>query len=283
MNDFPAVTSKCSVFQYADDTVLLSSHLSFTTAACLLQNNVCRAMKWFSENGLIVNMKKTELLCFRNPLKRVNLNVPIFLHEQNCFQCQCVPLDYVNSIKYLGVYFDSDLSWNSHLAFVCGRLRGAACALFNMKSLVPLPVKKMVMHALAYSVLRYGITVYAHCSSNWKDRIDSLLKNMLKSIVYSSSVSTSVNLFTAVQLPSFHALFFETVILKHFWNCDLKLQPNVSRVLRNELRYSVPRCSTRYGKATRNVYVPVCFNQLSEDFFAVTSKRQLQKLLHFLR
>lgn len=134
------------------------------------------AVTWFANNCLSINKEKTKMLCFRNPLKATVTNLPLFLHCRTCQSCQCAPVEYVNSIKYLGVFFDSDLSWNDHMTYLCGRLRSVSSLLFNIKSIVPMSVKITIMHALAYSVLRYGITLFGFCSSRWLCRIDRILK-----------------------------------------------------------------------------------------------------------
>ena len=100
----------CKIFQYADDTVLLSSHLHYSKAAELLQLDSFEIMDWFSANVITVNAKKTQLMCFCSPLKRIILNKPILLHASNCISCACEPVDYVTVTKYLGIYFDCDLS-----------------------------------------------------------------------------------------------------------------------------------------------------------------------------
>lgn len=177
MNDFPSVIRKCKVFQYADDTVLLAKHLNYGTAIRHLQSDISNAVGWFSQNRIAINANKTKLTCFRNPLKTTLINIPVFLHCHT-HPCHCNPVEYVEYVKYLGILFDCALSWQHHLAFVCDKLRKVACVLFNMKTFVPMHVKKSVAHALAYSVLRYGITVFASCSSRWKTRVDAILKNI---------------------------------------------------------------------------------------------------------
>ena len=89
----------------------------------------------------------------------------------------------MDNVKYLGIQSDSDLSWNSHLSYLCARLRNVSCLLYNAKSLIPSSTKKAIAQALAYSVLRYGITIFGHGSGLCGQKIDSILKGLFKSIV----------------------------------------------------------------------------------------------------
>lgn len=167
INDFSSAISRCTVYQYADDTVLLAKHVCYQSAIKMLQNDVHNAVDWFSKNLLAVNVSKTKLVCFRNPLKMTVIDQQIYLHSKSCAPCICVPVEYVQSIKYMGIFFDSNMSWDTHLAHLCGKLRSVAWLMYHIKSIVPFPVKKTIVHALAYGVLRYGITVFAFCSARW--------------------------------------------------------------------------------------------------------------------
>lgn len=282
VNDLPQDISKVLLFQYADDTVLLSKHISYNKAISTLQDNVRKTVSWFANNCLEVNPVKTKLVCFRSPLKLASIDAPVFLHAHNCFPCRCVPVAYADSVKYLGVFFDSGLSWHSQLSHVCDRLRSAAWLFFHIRSIVPFHVKKAIAHALVYSVLRYGITVFAFCSARWQSRVDSLLKNILKNVAYNAPFPATDNIFTALNLPCFRTLFLQTVVIRHFWESNFKITHTASRSLRNSVRFVVPRSSTRYGEARRCVYVPRIFNDLPDEVFSATSRKALKNVISLL-
>lgn len=108
------------------------------------------------------------------------------MHSSKCTDCRCTPLKFVSTVKYLGIFFDADLylSWNSHLAYIAKRLRSVSCMLYCTKSFFPFSVRKIIVNALAYGLLRYGITVYANCSVLWHDKIDTILKSILRGVAY---------------------------------------------------------------------------------------------------
>lgn len=245
----------------------------------MLQNDVYNAMLWFSNNGMAVNAQKTQLVCFRSPLKTTVINLPLYLHKSNCVPCKCTPIPYVDCVKYLGIFFDSNLSWQHHLSLICSKLRSVAWLMFNMKSIAPLSVKKLIVHALGYSVLRYGITVFGFCSDRWRCRVDRIIKNILINVAYNSQTVTAANIFRELGLPNFHSLLVETVVIKHFWTSAFKQKNTSTRELRKHVRYMVPRSSTKYGAARRCAYVPDMFNKLPNEIFNATSKSMLKELL----
>lgn len=267
------------LFQYADDTLIVSSASHVHQAIASLQTAATRAMDWFAANLITVNTVKTQLVCFHNPLKSVALNDPLILHTSSCSSCTCEPVKYVSSVKYLGVIFDNDLTWNSHLAYVCKKLRALSCIMYNLRYFMPLSVRKVVLHALGYSVLRYGITVYGHCAARWQQRLNSILSSLLKNVAYNLCLPGSANIFTTLQLPNFTMLLMKTIVLKHFWTSDYKEKYIPTRSLRPRDLYRIPRCLTRYGKRMRRYYVPSSFNKLPPSVFEVSSRCKLKNRL----
>lgn len=230
-------------------------------------------------NLLKVNVAKTKLMCFRNPLKHGFVDKPFFLHGILCDPCTCVPVKWVETTKYMGIFFDHDMSWNNQLAYICRVLRKVACLLYNIRIFVPLHVRKILVYALAYSVLRYGITVFAHSSGQWHAKVNTLLKSVLKSVAYNSIFTDSTNIFSDLEMPNFSSLLRQTVILRYFWTNRFKILHDPSRTLRKTTRFKRPRCFTRYGMRTRDYYVPDIFNDLPEGVFSFDSKTKVKKWL----
>lgn len=277
VNDLPQAVKFCKVFQYADDTVLLSSHIRYHEAIDLLQLDVTRVMDWFSHNVIRINAKKTQLICFRSPLKSVLLDKPLFLHASNCVSCNCVPVDYVNTTKYLGIHFDCDLSWNSHLSYIFKKLRAASCTLYNLRIFLPMSTRRLLVHALVYSILRYGITVFGQCTDQLASKVNTLLRGILRSVAYGSSLQQSDSLFNDLSLPTFRALFWQTVITRHYWDSTFKTPNNVCRVLRDPMPFTALRINTNFGKCIRLYYVPHIFNNLPSALIDVTSRGALKR------
>lgn len=186
VNDLAKTVLGCDIYQYADDTLLFSRHINFHDAISLLQTNASRVIDWFEANYITLNIQKTKLVRFSNPLKRYCRDIPLLMHSSKCTDCRCTPLKFVSTVKYLGIFFDAGLylSWNSHLAYIAKRLRSVSCMLYCTKSFFPFSVRKIIVNALAYGLLRYGITVYANCSVLWHDKIDTILKSILRGVAY---------------------------------------------------------------------------------------------------
>lgn len=64
-------------------------------------------MDWFSQNVVAIYISKAKLLCFHNPPEVVSLK--IHLHTSHCSPCHCTEVPCSDTIKYLGIHFDSEL------------------------------------------------------------------------------------------------------------------------------------------------------------------------------
>lgn len=234
-------------------------------------------MDWFEANQISVNVQKTKLICFRNPLKRQCIDIPFILHSSSCVSCTCTPIRYHNTVKYLGLFFDSDLSWNTHLDYLAKRLRGVSCLLYHTKTFLPISVRKTVVNALAYGVLRYGITIFANCSTLWRTKIDAILRNIAKNVAYNPNLNQDDDIFSYVGLPRFLPLFHRCVILRHYWLSQFKIPRTVQRSIRNSEHFIIPRVYTKYGKSVRSYYVPRIFNKLPDFLDQIDSQRVLKK------
>lgn len=279
VNDLESVISGCRIFQYADDTLLVSRHVDFFQAVNILQCNVIKLMDWYSSNRINVNPSKTKLVCFRNPLKSGFSSVPFFLHSCACKPCFCTPVAWADSIRYMGLIFEYDMSWNKHMTNVCSVLRKVSCMLYNVKVFVPFSVKKIIVHALVYSVLRYGVTIHALCTESWRAKVDCILKGILRSVAYNSPFSSSEDFFKDLQMPTLLQLFTETVVLRHFWYDKFKTLHEPTRLLRVSPRFKIVKCVTRYGKKMRTSYVSEVFNALPDDVYTIAGKAKLKKWL----
>lgn len=279
VNELPQFVSKCRLFQYADDTVLLSTHASFDTCVYNLQADATSIMNWCTDNGIGINRQKTKLVCFHNPHKRIDHPVPFFVHDSKCINCKCTPLQFSSNVKYLGIMFDSDMTWNTHFTGISKKLRSLSCLLYNTRHLLPFSVRKVIVHALVYSYLRYGITIFYHCTFTWRAKLNSMLKSILRNVAYNEVVPPNTDLFSFLQLPSFDALFFQTVVTKHFWESDFLFPFVPIRQLRHHDKFITPKCYTRFGRYTRQYYVPNIFNSLPTELYSLSSKRALKLYL----
>ena len=90
---------------YVDDFVIYASGLSLSPLHSLLQSAVTAASSWATNHGFRFSSTKSYCIFFSH--SRRPCPPPLFLYD--------TPLDYRSSGKFLGLTFDSRLTWKAHI------------------------------------------------------------------------------------------------------------------------------------------------------------------------
>lgn len=171
MNDFTTATDDAEFVMYADDGCVIVSASNQQELRSKLTKVMNEVASWFSVNGMILNVEKTNIIqfCLRGK-KEHNLNI----------YCNNELVPQVDEVKYLGLIIDSGLTWNPHTDSLCDRLSSACFALSRLRpSLHPTNVRKAYF-GYFHALLTYGIELWA-TSAN-RDRIFKLQKRAVRCI-----------------------------------------------------------------------------------------------------
>ena len=76
-----------------------------------LQRDLSRAYEWSQKWQLKLNVTKCKVLCISNKK----------LKSHYCYQINQSPLEWVDTIKYLGVRINGKLKWGGHVADVTAK------------------------------------------------------------------------------------------------------------------------------------------------------------------
>ena len=116
-----------SVGQYADDVGLYSTHRNIKTAITHVQNALDHVMEWCRKWQVIMNVKKSQVVLFSKcPTHRQQaVNLKLF--------DQVIPTS--NEATYLGVIFDTRLTWEHQIRQMTERAEGRLNLLKAMASI----------------------------------------------------------------------------------------------------------------------------------------------------
>ncbi|XP_054260489.1 uncharacterized protein LOC128985133 [Macrosteles quadrilineatus] len=191
INDL-ATTSHALLF--ADDTTLVTKGKNIDPLLEEADNTLRLAKDWFIANKLKINEEKTQiLLC----------SLKIGLEE--------------NSVKLLGFWMDSKLSWHHHIEKVCVKLSRVLHLLRKLRTTITRPYLLAVYHALFHSHLTYGLVLWGH--SPWTQELLLLQKKALRIITSSG--------YKAHCRPIFLELGVLTVYSQYVLNVLILLKVNI--------------------------------------------------------
>jgi len=170
INDINSCFSHCKFALYADDLKIYSK-INTDNDCRLLQKDLNTFYNYCSENKLYLNLDKCLQISFT---RRKN---PIFCR----YTINDVPLNSVNSVRDLGVCFDSKLKFDIHVDTICKkayRLLGfiiRTCKPFKNKSSVITLYKTLIC-----STLEYGSQVWNPQYHVYINRIESIQRRFIR-------------------------------------------------------------------------------------------------------
>lgn len=140
-----AVTLK----HFADDTVIYSN-ISSNEDQLNLDKHLRKIMKWCADWQMELNISKT---VYMNVTRKKQ-------HLQFNYSINGLPLVKVNEYKYLGVHLRSDLSWNSHIDYVCKKAFQKLWMLKTKLEFASSDVKLIAFKCLILPTLEYASPVW---------------------------------------------------------------------------------------------------------------------------
>ena len=166
INDLPECLDNVQVSQYADDIAIWKSNRNIPYLEKKIQQNINNINNWCEKWGFKLSIPKAIAVLFTH-----NKNTKISIHIQNHI-IQGLP-----SAKFLGIIFDSKLTWEQHieniineckkrlnlLRCICGNSWGTDC-----KTLY------QFYNALIKPVLEYGCEAFDSASDSLKQKLNSI-------------------------------------------------------------------------------------------------------------
>ena len=213
-NDFNKLCFNDENLLYADDTCIFYVGENLQQLCDHVNNRLRVIHDWCNANKLAVNPKKSEFMILTN--KKIDI-IPILKIGNE-------PIRMSDKFKYLGVYIDRSLKFNSHYEHLVQKMSHLRGVSFRLKYKLNLKTAKNFYFACVYGVFSYCVAVFggmALCTNQYIT-LEKLQRHIL------------TNLFSRFHNPS--SCYFKTLkILKFREAYKLRAATYMYRVLkRNE-------------------------------------------------
>ena len=144
---------------YADDVQLYSSCASANVneKVTAINEDLTAVYQWACGNGLCLNPTKSQAII----IFRFNIdynNVPCLVFND------CV-VNYVDKVRNLGIIFNRELSWSSHINCVVGKVYGMLRTLWVTQNFTPFQIRMTLAKMYLLPTLMYGCEIYANCDA----------------------------------------------------------------------------------------------------------------------
>ena len=163
-NDMPYAISKANLTMYADDSTLYYAAPTSVELSQVLSSELSIIYEWIKNNKLILNISKTMSIIFGSNYRLSN-NPKINL------QIDGQTIQQVRTVKLLGLWLDSTLSWSEHIDKVVGKM-GRAVAI--TRKCVPFLTSNLFRQVVCSLVLCH----LDYCSVVWSSASNVLIQKL---------------------------------------------------------------------------------------------------------
>ena len=252
---------------FADDIAFIYSDSSNTQIANYINYDLTLLSNWFYNHCLILS-DKTKLMHFRKASSNIT-DSNYICHFPECHQhsssCsnKCVPIDFVESFKYLGLTLDSNLNWKHHCLNIKNHINMLVSRFYLLRTLIPADILNLVYFALVQSKLSYGLPFWGGTYENTLQPIAVRQNFVIKTMCFKKKSDSSWILYRNKKiLPLKHLYVFR--VLKMFFS---KSGNRLTKVLKkydlrdNNLCY-IPKFNLTLLQKSFLVSAPKLFNKL---------------------
>lgn len=272
INDLPKIT-KHPMTLFADDCTLTIACNDINTYEHDINNSLISIINWLNDNNLIINLKKTNVMHFKQRTKRIdNLNI----------QFNNININEADTIKFLGILIDSKLNWKPQIEALSKKLSSAAYALKQLAAVLNTDALITAYYGLAESTIRYGVIFWGNSTDNeiafraQKRCIRSMFRLLTTDSCKSYFIERKI-----LTLPSLYIL--ETVMFIKF-NPHLfqRLSDAVPRNRRDNFKLCVHGAKTTLMRKSIFCMAPTIFNKLPKTWKSLNMSALKSKLKSFL-
>ena len=189
INDLPNVSRLLYTLLFADDATMSVCGKDPKQLIQIANNELHRFYLWCNSNKLTVNTLKTFFILFSN--KRISNLPPLVIKSNLTYEL----IKQVDSTKFLGVYYDYDMTFKSHIRHLSQKLARTAALLYKVKSIMPEFVLKNMYHAHILSLLNYCNVIWSNTFPSHLDTLVKLQKRVIRTITNSDFIAHTHPLF----------------------------------------------------------------------------------------
>ena len=290
INDLRYSLKKSIASHFADDTSITFSSKKIKTVETILNTDLKSISDWLKANRLSLNVDKSKLLIFRSKQRKLDLNnISIKIEGSRLIPC--------DSVKYLGLYLDKNLSWDFHVNQLSKKLSRTNGILSKIRHFVTMKILISLYYSIFYSHILYGCSVWSMTTKSNLDIITVLQKKCIRIMNHAPFNSHTNELFIKNELIKLEdiikieqlKLVFDFKIkklpidLKNLFQLNSEIHTHLTRNVINEGIY-VPQINTSsYGNNSIRYSAPVIWNALIKNSNEINNIKTLLKLKLYLK
>lgn len=260
------------IYCFADDTSVLISEDTWEATIAKAENTLQKLKNWLDDSLLSLNVEKTNFVAFALSARNLPNLESIKIHESKCNrnrQCKCgMAIKRKTSLKYLGVILDEKLTWKEHVEYVTTKLRKLIYKFYELRNMVPFKTLKTIYHALAESLLNYGLVVWGAAGSIILTKLQVTQKWIIKIMLFKKRRYPSDRVYNESKILNIEQLHLKSVIRFMIKNNDYKVNLKHCQNTRNVTRGMVELQNPKHKSCQKHICCvgPKIYNDLPDRF-----------------
>ena len=249
---------------YADDTSIYVYGNTKDEVIFKLRNALRLLVLWFNDNLMKVNVEKFQflMLCPNRADKGQSFSL----------QAENIVLDSLEGAKLLGVYVDSDLSFDLHIKQKCAKANAKLHALKRLAGYLSEDCKLAVFRSFIIVHFLYCAALFHFSSKYYRDKMEKIVYRGLK-FVFNDYNASYDDLLKKANMDSLQ-LMREKIVIIDIFKCINGFGPTYLKELftifkedsRRGPTLQQPRArSVKYGSHSLRVLGPQMWNGLPKD------------------
>jgi hypothetical protein len=270
INDVALAAGDSLIHLYADDTILYTAGPSLDIVLKNLQESFNNIQHSLRSLQLLLNSTKTKCMFF-------NRSHTVSACPLSITTLDGSAIEQVDNYKYLGVWLDSSLSFQTHINQLQTKIKSRIGFLFRNKASLTFPAKLALVKMTILPIIDYGDIIYRIASNSLLSKLDVVYHTAIRFVTNAPYNTHHCNLYSLIGWSS-----LQTRRKKHWYyfiyKCLLCKTPTYLRSLISRATPFMNLRSSRYITliATK---ARTSFGRLSFQFSAVNDWNTLQKSL----
>ena len=206
INDLPSA-SKLLALLFADDTTLLFSHENLNTLIETVNTEFRKICEFFRLNRLVLHPDKTKFILFTR--EKVQRDVVLYCNNNNPDQNlpeniseikRVLSTNTLPAMKFLGIYFDPDLSFKFHISTLKNKLSKALYALRTVRNTLNQQSLFLIYNSIFHCHLLYAIQIWSCARSSLINEIFKMQKSAIRIVSGASYNAHTEPLFKKLEI-----------------------------------------------------------------------------------
>ena len=169
INDICNVSNILHFILYADDTNVFYKHENIDMMCKIVSVELDKLSTWFALNKLALNIAKTNFMIFSN-------------HKsiEHSFSIDGVNLQKVDSLTFLGVCIDRQITWKDHITYISNKLSKSIAIIYRASHVLDTKALYCLYNAIFKPHINYCIEVWGNTYKNNTNPVFILQKKLYK-------------------------------------------------------------------------------------------------------